>query len=706
MISGHSRPLRRAGYFISLLLALLWPGAAIAQFEAARSPQRPPEQTAADRQAGAGGGVSDILNLDIEQLAKTPVVVPSMDIPVTSVAKQESTVGRSPAAVFVITNEMIRRSGATTIAEALRMAPGLEVARVNSNTWAITSRGFNGVYADKLLVLIDGRTVYTPISSGVYWDTQDVLLEDVERIEVVRGPGGTLWGANAVNGVISIITKSAKDTQGAYASVGGGTQERFNDSGRIGGRIGEDFHYRVYGKHFERGPGFDPTGHPDDSWRQGRFGFRTDWDLDRSKSNSLTVQGDCYTGLAANVMEHTLTVPPYSWPETEYMDTSGQNVLMRWRHVYNEDSDWTLQVYYDNFVRARQVLSENVRTFDVDFQYRFPLGDRHRIICGAGYRHISDECFSGDPFTLSLVPPVLSASFSNQFVQDEIALVPDHLELTLGCKLEQNYYTGLEYEPTARLLWTPDRRHSAWGAVSRAVRTPARISDSLFFTAPPSPMTGPMFPRILGNPDFRSEVLIAYELGYRAQASERFSYDIATFYNVYDHLMTVTPGVPFDEDDPFPTHKVLPLMFANGLTGDSYGVELATNWAISDHWRLYTQYTFLRVLIHGGPKTANEGDNPLHQVYLRSSWDLRDDLDFDLTLRYVDCIPDVSVPSYVTMDLRLAWRPRERLELAVVGQNLLQAHHQEFAAPSDSPSPSWKVTEVPRGVYGTLTWRR
>ncbi len=627
-----------------------------------------------------------------------------MDMPVTSVTKEAGTVGRSAAAVFVITNEMIRRSGATSIPEALRMAPGLDVAHINSNMWAISSRGFNGPYADKLLVLIDGRTVYSPVSTGVNWDIQDVLLEDVDRIEVIRGPGGTLWGANAVNGVINIITKQSSDTQGAYISAGGGTVERSNEAVRYGGRIGEDGYYRIYGKYFDRSPFFDPNMPANDGWNQGRWGFRTDFNLDRDKSNTLTIQGDHYVGTSGSDSARTIIDPPSSQLLEGSIRNNGENVLARYHHVTDEDSDWTLQSYFDNFENDSNILNtERARTFDVNLQYRFRLTERQMITCGAGYRYIQMDCPSLEPFTESILPVEQNYNKVSQFVQDDIALAPDELDFILGCKLEQNSYTGLEYQPTARLLWTPDHTHTLWGAVSRAVRTPCEVSRSLFITEP----LGPDMPllRVLGNQDYGSETLIAYEVGYRTQATERFSYDIATFYNVYNQLEEVVPvSGPKLEQLPLPPHMILPMTFTNLGNADSYGLELATNWTVSERWRLSAEYTFLRLFVHdgqGGP-TSN-GNSPIHQFYLRSSWNLGNDLDFDLIVRYVDCLTDLDVPSYMTMDLRLAWRPRKRLELAVVGQNLLQPYHYEFGKTADNLN--CEITEVPRGVYGTVTLR-
>ena len=492
-----------AGAFLSAILALC----VITRLSWAQEGQQPPGTAAA-----AKSRVHDpdgILNLDIDQLAQTPVVVPSMDIPVTSVTKEASTVGRSAAAVFVITNEMIRRSGATCIPEALRMAPGVEVAQVSSNTWAVTIRGFNGAFANKLLVLIDGRSIYNPDFGGVYWNMQDVVLEDIERIEVIRGPGGTLWGANAVNGVINIITKTAKDTQGTYLTAGGGSQAKTMGTARYGGKIGDDCHYRVYAKYFDLGPGVDsiPPG-VNDAWQQGRFGFRSDWELDRQ--NTMTIQGDHFLGDTANGLVPTdPTVSEFQ---------RGDNLLMRWHRICNDESDWTLQGYYDMFSHGSYLETETVKTFDVDFQYHWHWGERQNVTCGANFRNVESREAGGDHFTTWYAYPNFTTNYTGQFIQDEIAIVDDLLTLTLGTKLEQNPYTGLEYQPTIRLLWAPDQKHSAWGAISRAVRTPARDEEQINLTL--RPVFPDVYPRIVGNSGLMSEDMFAYELGYREQATK------------------------------------------------------------------------------------------------------------------------------------------------------------------------------------------
>jgi iron complex outermembrane receptor protein len=688
----------RAVFQVCVVAVLLIPGMSPAQSADSISLENSMGQ-ATEQPSGSEG--KKLADLDIEQLARTPVVVPSMDIPVTSVLKEPSTVGHSPAAIFVITPEMIRRSGATCIPETLRMVPGIEVARITSNSWAITSRGFNDAYANKLLVLIDGRTVYTPVFSGVYWDTQDVLMEDIERIEVIRGPGGTLWGANAVNGVINVITKQAKNTQGAYVSVGGGTEEKYNSAFRYGGKIGDDDgYYRLYGKQFDRGTFYDPGGQPFDAWRQGRFGFRADLNLDRCKTNDLTVQGDHYLGASGYSSALTSVLPPYVLPFEDKNYVTGDNVLARLHHVCDEESDWTLQMYYDQYQRIGPPMIENVKTFDVDFQYHVPLSERQKITCGAGFRGVHDALPCTDAFTLYLYPVERTYNLTSQFIQDEINLVKDHLDLTLGTKMEQNAFTGFEIQPSARLLWSIDRRHSAWGAISRAIRTPSRGEENVIRTTYSG--VPDVFSRIYGNPDIQSEQLMAYEAGYRAQATDKYSWDIAVFYNVYERLATLQPGSPFLETDPWPPHMIFPMGIINGASADTYGVELAQNWSITEKWRLYAQYTYLQVSMYDNVG-LREGADPHNQVYLRSSWDLSRDLEFDLIGRYVDNLPYLFVPAYVSMDLRLAWRPRNNLEMTVVGQNLLQDQHLEFR--SSGTELATQAIEVPRGVYGTVTYK-
>jgi iron complex outermembrane receptor protein len=641
------------------------------------------------------------LNLDIEQLTRTPVVVPSMDIPVSSVTKEMSTVGRSAAAVFVITNEMIRRSGATCIPDALRMAPGVQVMQINSNTWSITIRGFSyGPYCNKLLVLIDGRTVYNPDFAGVYWNAEDMLLEDVDRIEVIRGPGGTLWGSNAVNGVINIISKPAKDTQGTYVTMGGGSHLQDTEAVRYGGTLGDNCQYRVYAKHFDIGSyynaGNNYNNDTDDAWRQERFGFRTDWQPDKDKSNQITFQGDHYVGSTDN------SVIPTSTNLTDAM--TGDNILGRWRHIYSDQEDWTLQAYYETYFRQDTLQTQYDKTFDVDFQYRFPVGDRHSITCGAEYRHVNSYFAGGDTFVNWFPTDYCTTNYPSQFAQDEISLVDDRLVLTIGAKLEENPYTGLECQPSIRLLWAPDKRHSVWGAVSRAVHTPTRMEE--FVTVNGTHFYSPSFPyyqRAIGSElnwhsdiPLVSESVIAYELGYRVQATDKFSWDIATYYNTYKDVILS------DEYYYEVISNYLPFFYHNSLSGRTWGVELAAEYDITEKWKLSGSYTYLFLKMDNDSMGYCNGWNPANLVYFRSSWDLKKDVDFDLILRYVDEIPVLGngVPAYVTMDARLAWRPRKHLELALVGQNLLQPRHVEY-----SGIGMVFQTEVERSVYGTATWR-
>ena len=652
-------------------------------------------------------GVDDILSLadeSLESLARQDVVVPAMDVEVSTVARQDSTVGRSPAAVFVITSEMIRRSGANSVPEILRMVPGLAVAQIDNSTWAITSRGFNSYMANKLLVLIDGRTVYTPIYAGVHWDSQDLVLEDIERIEVIRGPGGTLWGANAVNGVINVITKKARDTQGVLATVGGGNVDRLIDAVRVGGSNGRDLYWRVYGKHFERSTQFDATGAHDD-WRVGRGGFRVDWEP--CPHDTLTVQGDYYGGNAGHYKRYPDPNPPdYQRNVSEDTPLSGTCVLSRWTHVVDDRSDWALQLYYDQFFRDAAIQKENVNTLDLDFQHRFPLAQRHQLIWGLGYRQIHDS-LETDGFVATFTPEERTTHLFSAFVQDEIPLVPDRLAFTVGSKFESNSFTGFEYQPSARVLYTPDRRHSAWAAISRAVRTPSRFDDDVralsdSMTPPGNPFG--IFGRLEGSREIESETLIAYEIGYRAQATERFAWDVAGFIHTYEELHAARNGTPVFEGP----NLIFVAPLGNGIRGKTYGVEVSGQWTVSDNWRLSAWYSFLEMQLNTQPgfmagfhEPLYEDTSPQNQALLQSCWDLGRSWELDWRLRYVDSIQ--SVPSYLTMDVRLGWEPRENLEMSIVGQNLLDNQHLEFAR--NSVGFYIDETEVRRSVFAKMTWQ-
>ena len=621
----------------------------------------------------------DLVDLDIEELM-------ALDVRVTSVAKKPQKLSEAPAAVYVITAEDIRRSGATSIPEALRMVPGLHVARIDASKWAISARGFTDKYANKLLVMIDGRTVYTPAFGGTFWDVQDTLLEDIERIEVIRGPGAALWGANAVNGVISIVTKSARDTQGGLVTGGFGTEERAFGGFRYGGKLGERAYYRVYAKCFDRDGSVDGAGHhTQDDWHAGRFGFRMDWDL--STADLLTVQGDYYKMTSGETLTIPTLTPPYEriFDDTTY--ASGHYILARWQHTLSATSDMALQFYYSRTERTTSSLDECRDTLDLDFQHRFALGERHSILWGLGFRRTSDHFDNLAPLGLSFLPDERDDNLFSAFVQDEIALVRDRLVLTVGSKFEHNDYTGFEVQPSARLLWTPHPRHTLWAAASRAVRTPSRDTDDLRFGSaafPLAPSGTPAVLTVFGDRGTESEELAAYELGYRVKVTDRLSLDVAAFYNDYRNLITAEAGAPFMEMSPAPPHLIIPLVYDNKMDGETYGVEVAAECDVTERWKLRAGYSFLNVRLHPHSSSTDtrceeaERRSPHNQFHIRSFLDLPGNLELDTALYYVDSLPTCDVGSYVRVDARLAWRPRDGLEVALTLQNLLDAQHREF----------------------------
>ena len=638
------------------------------------------------------------------------------NIEVTSVSRCAESLADAPAAIFVITREDIRRSGATTIPELFRRVPGMNVARVDANKWAVSARGFNDRFANKLLVQIDGRTVYSPIFSGVFWDTMDYPLEDIERIEVVRGPGASTWGANAVNGVINILTKSSANTRGGLFSGGGGTEEQGFGTLRYGGALGDGGDYRLYAKGSNRDAGFGVSPAPFDDWSGVRGGFRADWQA--SGVHDLTLQGDYFHSGAARIDFRPQPAAPFVYTNAEREISNGANVLARWTRALDADSGWTLQAYWDHLHRRStgEILMFNMDTLDVDFQHTSTLGERHHVVWGLGYRamdaDLTDSRFNG--FILAWDRHQRRLHTPSAFAQDQISLVEDRLGVTLGTKIEHNDLTGVEVQPTARLLWTPTAGQTLWAAMSRAVRTPTLFEDQRSVTqAPVSPQPGvTAFTRIVANPDLSSEEVMAYELGYRGQVTHASNVDVAVFYNVYDDLKVFAPtgsttiGAPAGTSFRLSTHR-------NQMQGETYGLELGARWNPRVRWQLYGAYSLLRMNLRADaalPATsramseAAEQQSPTQQVFLQSSLDLPSNAEMDLIGRFVGRLTGFQQPvdDYISMDLRVGWTPHEKVLVEVVGQNMLDNHHLEVGG-SILAGP---LHEAQRGIYGkvAISW--
>lgn len=628
------------------------------------------DQTASPPQVDKPTDAKDILNLDLEQLANTPVTVPagtSMAAEVTSVSRTAEPIARTPAAVYVVTNEMIRRCGARNVPEVLRTVPGVDVAQINASTWAISIRGFNGRFANKLLVQIDGVAIYSPLHSGVFWERDPVMLEDVERIEVIRGPGGSLWGNNAVNGVINIITKSSKDTKGVYADVGGGTEHRQFSNLRVGGQSG-DVAYRVWGSNADDNCGYvpNPGDRAVDSYRYAQGGFRADWTPTRE--DTITCQGDFVDG-RSGYQGYTAMMEQFT-PS----DFSRRTLMSRWAHQTDPDTDWAVQAYYYEPYGDSEQVRECNTNFDVDFQYHAKR-NRHDIVWGCGYRNDNEELL----FNLTSggwQPPspgitnLDTEKIPSYFFQDTITLVEDRLFFTAGSKFDHNNITNFEYQPSAKLAYTPDERTSWWGAITRAVRTPS------------------LKERANTHEDLDSETLLSYEIGYRRQATERCFWELAVFYNRYNNLIA--------------TATMSAQGYANVGDADTYGFEYNTTYQVAPGWRLTGSYSFFIECLTVPMPYMYEfpaGANPRNMFYFQSGWDLGHDVTFDLMFRYVDSLA-MGVQKYFVGDIRVAWRPTRRFEMSVVGQNLFDGRHYEFY-----DALGVKATEVKPGVYGMVSWR-
>ena len=623
-----------------------------------------------------------------------------MEMDVTSVSRTSEPLGGAPAAITVVTDEDIRRSGATSVPEALRFVPGIHVARQTSSTWAVSSRGFSSVNSEKLLVLTDTRSVYTPLFSGVFWDVQDYLLHDIERIEVIRGPGATLWGSNAVNGVINITTKAARDTQGLYVETSSGNEERMSGAARFGGQIASHTYYRVFGKYVERDSTFAVDRLSPDDWKTGHAGFRVDHDP--NTRDTITLQGDLYRGTVGQLAP-AVTIIGRSGPSGALrVDLNGGNLLTRWKRTLSDDSDFQLRVYYDRTDRDDPSFTDTLDTFDSDFQHRLGFGARQEVTWGVNYRVTANQNVGKGIFAVE--PEHTRDHLASGFVQDQIRL-SDAVRVTVGTKLEHNSFSGFELQPSGRVAWDIASRQTLWGAVSRAVRVPTRLERDVAIDV--SDPNGDPVARLLGNEAFDSERMLAVEAGYRWQTLQSLSVDVAAFHNRYRGLASLEVGDPFLDDASRRT--IIPLRNQNLTAGRARGIEALLTYSPLPAWRVTASYAHIDLRLDPAGADLNrgeflEGATPQHQLNVRSSLDLAARLRLDTQFRHVSSIERLpmivtgeGLRGYSELDVRLAWDAWKQLELSVVGQNLLHDHHVEFGPPDARGA-------IERGAYVKLAW--
>ncbi|HEY8239875.1 MAG TPA: TonB-dependent receptor [Kiritimatiellia bacterium] len=604
-----------------------------------------------------------------------------LNMDVTTASRRSEKLRDAASAVYVITEEEIHRSGAIVLPELFRYVPGMDVAKRDAGKWSISIRGFNSASSQKVLALIDGRTLYDPLVNTTYWEVQDLVLEDIERIEVNRGPGGALWGANAFNGVINIITKSAKDTQGGLFTAGLGSEAEYFESLRYGWEPADNLYMRVYTKSYEFDEGFRPDESHDD-WRAGRVGMRLDWEPDAD--DTLTVKAHHYKTV------NGLNLPPNpnfpSISDNPYVDVeySGADALMQWLHAFDDDHEMTFLTFYDHFELDNPVLGERRDTAAVDIQDHIRR-DRHDVVVGAEYRYTQDEIDNSDFVTI--LPDERNDDLYSVFGQYEYALVPDRVKVSLGAKVENNSFTGNEFQPDARIAWTPDATVTWWASVARAVRIPSRLESDSGIRITNAITATSNFDVVTS--DFDSEELVAYETGLRMSPAKSLLLDLALFYNDYDNLSSFENSTSLE----------------NMTFGNAYGSELSATWQALDWWQVVLNYSFFKMNLDvddgstSGPAAeGTEEADPEQQVGLRSFMELTSSLQLDLGLRFVDELESRDVPEYLVADGQLIWKAARDLELALVVRNALDNHHPEQSQTSGANS------EVEDSVYGKATW--
>jgi iron complex outermembrane receptor protein len=655
------------------------------------APQSQQPQTQPGSQAGSSPQ-TDLTQVSIENL---------MNMEVTSASKKEQKLSRVAAAIYVITQEDIRRSGATNIPDVLRMVPGLDVAQINANTWAISARGFNEQFSTKLLVMIDGRSVYTPTFGGVYWDTIDVPLEDIERIEVVRGPGGTVWGVNAVNGVINIITKASSATRGGLVVAGGGNVAEEFGTLQYGWGPDEKTDYRAYVKYMnvDHSPGLE-GGSAGDGWDMVRGGFRVDSPL--SADDKLTMEGNAYGGQEG---QGVLGLVPGT-VTAEFGTLGGADVEAFWNHKSSETSASTLQVSFDRY-EHKVPFKDDRNTLDVSFQDYFSWGERQAVIWGAEYRFTNHDSNSA---AVSYAPSDNTRQLFSTFLQDEIAVIPSRLYFTVGTRLEHNEYNDFDLLPSARMAWQPDSKNTLWIAISRAERTPSSgdIADEVNGGETSGPGGVPIQIVLNGNPNFKNETLLAYEVGYRAAVTNSFSVDVSGYFNIYKDLRTLETGALTMVSTPAPAHYLLPLTIDNEMHGESHGLEIAGNWKPTARWTIKGGYAFEQVDVRLDPTSDDtvlssvaRGGSPEQSVQLQSHFEVGHGLTWDASAYFASRLPTLGVPSRTRVDSGLTWQPRKNISASLVGQNLVKDHVLEYFNVSGLTQSSL----VKRSVYAKLTWR-
>ncbi|SER61333.1 iron complex outermembrane recepter protein [Nitrosomonas sp. Nm51] len=642
-----------------------------------------------------------LLSLSIEELMDIRVVN------VSSVSRRTQKLTETASAIFVITQEDIRRSGVTNIPDALRMAPGVQVGRIDTNKWAVSIRGFNGLSSSKVQILVDGRSDYSPLFAGALWSLQDTFMEDIERIEIIRGPAASVWGTNAVNGVINIITKKAGDTQGTLLTAGGGSFEQGFAGARYGGKINEQTPFRIYSKVSTRDNTQLLSGAANnDQWHTARGGFRVDHTRGIDK---FSLHGEIfYNSIGGTFTGNSQESEHVRGNDREHQE--GGYMRFRWDRAFSDQSALRIQAAYDQTRHQLLPYSKyEVENFDADLLHSFPLFEKHNLTWGAHYRLTNNKVF--DTEIVQFNPSRRDNHFFSLFVSDEITLIPDHLLFTLGTRLDHNDFTGLEIQPNTRLVWTPNSYNSIWMAISRAVRTPSRFeNDVRSLVSGNSESLGgiPIQAIILGNRNFNSEKLLAYEIGYRYQHSERASIDIAGFINDYSHVRDLSFGA-LSLSSGLPQQFILPILPTNTASALTYGFEVSADWKPLDKWYLQSSYSYLNMHVSSNaqfkgsdPATGDAAKvSPHNQLSLRSNYDISHKLQLNLWLRYTSKIAFYDIPGYVAMDAKLVFKPVKNVELFLVGQNLLSENHREFVSEINTSTTAL----IPRGIYVGAQWR-